>query len=384
MYHPAMVGDDERRPSDASEALRRKLEELTLDIGRILHANTSTLLMVNQTLEAVAQALAPELAGRAAAPGDPPASERVAPQAEELARAVEQLLAAVTPEQREGALPEARWSELANQVAMLREYEQRIPVPEMRFSTLRILAAQVGAAIRSAAPGQLPRERTRAVLRAAADLERLTCFVDVQNTRTGVLQMDATLRALRDFITSDVRMHEVRKRLSVTALLREAVTQLKEFANASGVELEWRERGADLEVIGVERELVRALTNLLHNAIKYSWHREEGRSPWVLVHTREDDGSVLIEIENWGVPVSEEEIAHGLVFGLGYRGKWSTDRGRLGTGIGLTDAQRVAWAHDGDLILESRPASPTSLSPEDREYYRQPFLTRATLRLPRA
>ena len=45
--------------ADASlENLRSTIEELTLDIGRILHANTSTLLMVNQTLTSTIETLA--------------------------------------------------------------------------------------------------------------------------------------------------------------------------------------------------------------------------------------------------------------------------------------------------------------------------------------
>ena len=43
-------------------ALQETVREMTFDIGQVLHANTSTLVMVNQTLMAAARAMEPELA----------------------------------------------------------------------------------------------------------------------------------------------------------------------------------------------------------------------------------------------------------------------------------------------------------------------------------
>jgi signal transduction histidine kinase len=196
--------------------------------------------------------------------------------------------------------------------------------------------------------------------------------------------MDATLRALRDFITSDVRTREVRRRVAVVDLVREAIAQIREFARVSQIEIRWVGRDRDLVVYGSERDLMRAVANLLHNAVKYSWRRDESGPPWVGVQVRETARRIEIEVENWGVPISAEEIDQGLVYELGYRGKWSTDRGRLGTGIGLTDAQRTVLAHGGEIAVESHPARADPADPAAPRYYRQPFLTRVTVRLPSA
>ena len=77
-----------------------------------------------------------------------------------------------------------------------------------------------------------------------------------------------------------------------------------------------------------------------------------------------------------------EELETGLIFEMGYRGQLSTDRGRLGTGIGLTDAQRAARAHGGDIEISSRPATDTSFETNHPDYYKRPFLTTARLVLP--
>lgn len=372
----------EHEAAEQSRALRLKVEELAFDIGRILHANTSTLLMVNQTLEAVSHALEPASLGRETLVSAD-ATERLHELAQNLARRLERLLAAVDPERRAGALPLEVWAHLEEQVAMLNEYRERIPVPELRGSTLRAVASAVGAAVREAKHGPLPREATREVVRAADDLQRIACLAQVLATRQAVVQMDTTLRALRDFVTSDVRAREARKRIPVQQMVREAVVQIGEFAKVAGVALQTQAIDPDLVVFGSERELVRALANLLHNAVKYSWRRERG-NPWVAIAVRAEGEAVEIEVENWGVPISADEIARGLVFELGYRGKWSTDRGRLGTGIGLTDAQRAARAHGGDVVLTSRPARMDPLPESHRDYHRQPFLTRVGLRLPLA
>jgi PAS domain S-box-containing protein len=371
---------EEHLAAQRSFELQQKVEDLTLDIGRILHANTSTLLMVNQTLGAAAETLDPRLDVGEAGSATP--QERVPKLAAGLAQAVERLVNAGEPARREEALPRERWALLENQVGLLRDYEKRIPVAEMRNPALRTSATEIARACRAIAPHLLPREPVRDALRQALELQRMLCFLDVQMTRTTVVQMDFTLRALRDFITAEVRPPDTPMRLSVAALVQESIAQLAEFARVSNVEIVWR-RGPSLFVRGSERDILRALSNLLHNAIKYSWQRDRANAPWVSIRTDERaDSMAAIEFETWGVPITPDEIEQGLIYQMGYRGKWSTDRGRLGTGIGLTDAQRVAQVHGGDVRVESKPATSTSLSPDDAAYYRHPFLTRVTLLLP--
>jgi signal transduction histidine kinase len=60
------------------------------------------------------------------------------------------------------------------------------------------------------------------------------------------------------------------------------------------------------------------------------------------------------------------------------------NRGRLGTGVGLTDALRVAEAHGGYVEIESNPAFRSIFDEKDKNYYNQPFLTSATMILPQA
>ena len=127
-------------------------------------------------------------------------------------------------------------------------------------------------------------------------------------------------------------------------------------------------------------EITRAIQNLLHNAIKYSWARGEKKA-WVTVSVGINELAMAeVVVENWGVPIPEEEIRLDLIFRFGFRGRFSSDRGRMGTGVGLADSVSVAKAHKGSLRIESRPAAPDG-NPKE---YDKPFITRVYLALPLA
>jgi signal transduction histidine kinase len=367
-----------------TETLQNTVRELTFDIGQILHANTSTLVMVNQTLLAAGRALEPGFDGGDDIRRPEDMAAEMAQKAATLVAALSRMLEAGDPERRAKALSDERWEKLERLVPSLENYEENIPVPEMRISALRSITSAVLAAVREMEPGHMPKEVIRDTVRAAEDLERRTCFMDILSTRAAVIQMDTSLAALRDFITAEIRTDDPSTRLTVASVIRESIAHLAEFARAARVDVVWRNRSEDIEVFGNRRDLLRAITNLLHNAIKYSWKREGDDTPWILIEVFEGDEGVSIEVENWGVPVEQVEIDAGLVFAMGYRGKRSKDRGRLGTGIGLTDSQRVAEAHRGTLTLSSKPARGSSATPSDRDYYRQPFLTRVRMMLPLA
>ena len=385
LYVGCMVDVTEDHEAAArTHALQETVRELTFDIGQILHANTSTLVMVNQTLLAAGRALEPDLHGDDQASHPEALEERMASRAAQLATSLRRLVEAGDPERRSAALAPERWEKLAAVIPTLEGFEEMIPVPEMRISALRAVTGEVLAACRDIEAGHLPKEAVRDTVRTGTELERITCFMDITAARTAVVQMDTSLAALRDFITTEIRTDDPHARFTVASVVREAIAHLSEFARAARVEVVWRNRAEDLEVFANRRDLLRAITNLLHNAIKYSWKREGYDAPWIGVDVTHDEERVHVEIENWGVPVEQAEIDGEMVFQMGYRGKRSKDRGRLGTGIGLTDSRRVAEAHRGQLSMTSRPARASSPNPDDRDYYRQPFLTKVTLTLPLA
>ena len=363
--------------------LGERVEELRFDIGRILHANTTTLLMVKQTLDAVVEAFEPKPDWDMSLP---PANELEAiltDHATMLASAIERFSQTADEGRRAKALPANLWKKLLGFEEFLHGFKERIPTPESYPATLRKLANEVGKIHTAVAPGNLSRESVRELQHSAWQLERLTTLIEALETRTAVIQMDYTIHSLRDFITSDKRETTTRENMSVKTLVDECTKRLAEYARSMKINIDSKEV-EDIIVPVNEREITRALSNLLHNAIKYSWQRDPQRTKpaWVSIRTRIQDRKVHIEFENWGVPVKHEEIERGKIYELGYRGELSKDRGRLGTGIGLTDARRVAESHGGLLVMESHPAMRGQYDETSENYYHQPFLTKVTITLP--
>ncbi|HQU60318.1 MAG TPA: HAMP domain-containing sensor histidine kinase, partial [Saprospiraceae bacterium] len=129
---------------------------------------------------------------------------------------------------------------------------------------------------------------------------------------------------------------------------------------------------------GYENDLLRALLNIVHNAIKYSWSRRGSASVFVQIEGKQDPSQVYLSIENWGVPITQQELEEGLIFKVGYRGINSSDRRRPGTGLGLYDAKKVVQKHQGKLMITSVPS--LGNAPEG---YSNPFITTVSIQLPR-
>lgn len=111
-------------------------------------------------------------------------------------------------------------------------------------------------------------------------------------------------------------------------------------------------------VLSIDRDLVRRMfINLLDNAIKYSYAGSEKTGKrFVSIECRRHStyGDWIITFQSYGVGVDQEEIDSGYIFKYGTRGKFSGDRGRSGTGIGLAEARRIAEAHNGRLTIKSQ------------------------------
>lgn len=367
--------------SPVHEDLTLRAQELLTDIGQVLHANTTLLVMTQQTLIATAEALGAEMLGGNSIPDMDEFDEQLVALARRLESALMQFIASVPAERRNEILPRAQQETFARDAALLREIRERVPVAEMRVPTLRKVAHTLVHFTRTNAAGKFSREQLRNLRDPAEELERRAVLFDVAKTQNAVLQMDVTLRSLRDYLTSG--MHTVqRERFAMREVLEDAIRQLADYSRNSRVEIVWRQRVVDAFVDGNRRDMTRAMTNILHNAIKYTWRRDRSRAPWVKLTTVREADHIVIAIENWGVPIERDELDRELVFQLGYRGRQAHDRGRLGTGIGLTDARRVVEAHGGTLTIDSVTADPSARMLVRGQDYAQPFITTVTVRLP--
>jgi signal transduction histidine kinase len=106
----------------------------------------------------------------------------------------------------------------------------------------------------------------------------------------------------------------------------------------------------DLVVQGDRSLLVRALQNLIDNALKHSPARED-----IAVEAAGDDGRIAISVSDRG-PGMDDETRAGLFTRFGRTG----DRG--GTGLGLYITRGIVQAHGGEVSVSTSPRAGTTFT----------------------
>lgn len=370
-----LVRDGEGRPVSRIGVVRdlskdEPLQRLRSDLGNVLHTFTTGLIAIKSDIEAAQAALGtdpfatiPQLSQELIL------SEMKAPLAA-LQRSTKNLVKAL--EGRESGLREP--------------FEARV---EQLLSVDSIHAAFRAQAVRDMAHGllsdvqealnqhKMPREPLKLLRENAYEVMRIFALARLKERISDVLQMEHELRSLRAYVTGPVQpVQTPHMRFDLWTIVEQAMSNLHGFAESRGVEFKPVSRTNQALVNASERDILRVVTNVLHNAIKYSWSRESGI--WIDIILQSRESNLQVEIINYGVPIPEDELKSGLIFGFGYRSRVSTDRGRVGTGIGLADARQTLKRHGGSIHLESRPASPGGEADG-----MDPFITTATIFLPR-
>jgi two-component system phosphate regulon sensor histidine kinase PhoR len=127
-------------------------------------------------------------------------------------------------------------------------------------------------------------------------------------------------------------------------LVKETVAQLSPYTERHGVAIT-TDLFDNLPRVTADRERIRqVVTNLLHNAIKFS--PQGGR---VVIATRQERDYVAVSIADNGIGIAKEDLPH--VFERFYKADKSRSGG--GTGLGLAIAKHIVQAHGGDVSVQS-------------------------------
>ena len=136
--------------------------------------------------------------------------------------------------------------------------------------------------------------------------------------------------------------------IDVDRLVQGAVDKVRAFADTHGVEVATVGVPSGLTMRGDHRQLVRALTNLLDNGVRYS---DADQRITLMVEKREDAVALTVKDEGVGIPRVELER----VFERFYRVDRARSRETGGTGLGLAIVRHVAHNHGGRVMVESKP-----------------------------
>jgi two-component system phosphate regulon sensor histidine kinase PhoR len=139
-------------------------------------------------------------------------------------------------------------------------------------------------------------------------------------------------------------------------LLRPVVDGMRPTAEAAGISLHV---SADAllarSVMGDKDRLGQALTNLIHNGIKYN---TPGGS--VTVAVRDAPDRVWVDVVDTGVGMSAEHLPR--IFERFYRVDKERSREAGGTGLGLAIVKHIIEAHGGNVEVKSQPGEGSTFS----------------------
>jgi signal transduction histidine kinase len=140
-----------------------------------------------------------------------------------------------------------------------------------------------------------------------------------------------------------------RRLVSLAEVAMDVATEAGDHAGARDVRVEVELPGTEdrLPVLGDADELVRALTNLVANAVR---HTENGGTVRV-IGSRGADGRARVAVLDGCGGIPEPDLEH--VFETGWRGSPARTPDDGGAGLGLAIARGVIESHAGDISVQN-------------------------------
>ncbi len=147
------------------------------------------------------------------------------------------------------------------------------------------------------------------------------------------------------------------EKVKVSKIVAKSVDKVRTFADGMRVQLVVTGDSGEEKVNVDRRAVVRALTNLIDNAVRYS---EADQQVTVAVDVLEHVVAISIKDDGVGIPRAELER----VFERFYRVDRARSRETGGTGLGLAIVRHVAENHGGRVLVESKPGDGSTFTIE--------------------
>lgn len=356
---------------------KQQLNELTTDFGKVLHSYSSTLIHSKHTMDAVIRSFIAEKEQ------DPKTlqldEEKVGSLLRQEVQLLDRTLEKLWLKNEEVKFFNEQQTHQLQRILSLIKRDTGEQINVQHLAIVRDGSIKIKEEIKTIVKGHFPKELIKDIRLQLTSILKLCSLVTLSRGVETVLEMETVVNNLRSYILTRVKQQEPLQQLDIYDIMVGVVKNMGEYAAKRNIELRMNIREIrDVMIDGYENDLVRALLNILHNAIKYSWERRSPAKAFVLIEGWRDQHWVFLKVENWGVPITDKELQQGLIFKVGYRGINSSDRRRPGTGLGLYDTLKVIENHKGEMTISSDPSLGNA-----KDDYSNPFVTRVNLKLAR-
>jgi signal transduction histidine kinase len=207
---------------------------------------------------------------------------------------------------------------------------------------------------------RINKDKTRELLDAAKELQRVVCLFDIQRLSSDVIAFRDELRA----IIAASRFQEPDDNddspLLFASLLREAVDAAQKKAITKNIHFRFKNIKQQIDIKASPKDLRKAIDNVLDNAIKYTGYLPPDsiyQHTWVDVTASVKKKAVYVSVESWGTPITHEEYEGQMYFRVGFRGRFARVYNIAGTGTGLFDTKNLFEKYKGGIKLETKPIS---------------------------
>ena len=155
-----------------------------------------------------------------------------------------------------------------------------------------------------------------------------------------------TIDELLELSRIEHETERIRKLVAIQDCVGEAMAMHAVIADASQVELGAVMPDERLLVLGDQRQLTSAFSNLIENAVKYS---RQGDT--VSVRVRRMDEMAEVAVQDTGIGIPNSQV--GRIFERFYRVDQSRQSDTGGTGLGLSIVRHIALNHGGTVSVDS-------------------------------
>ena len=179
---------------------------------------------------------------------------------------------------------------------------------------------------------------------------------------TQSLRMSRLVDDLLSLTRVEMRAHLPPKgKVDLNEVAAYVVQALEPLATSQNTQLILNELDAAAYIRADREEIVQALQNLVHNALKYG--RENGRVDVTVSRRRSEDGTretLSVAVKDDGLGISSHHLPR-LVERF-YRVNPASSREKGGTGLGLAIVKHIMLRHRGDLLISSKVGEGSSFS----------------------